>query len=139
MPKRASIKTFSKVYNFFFFSRMSESFITWAGSLILKYRKKNPAIIACGKHLSYPPCDDSCFLPRKNCSKNHLATFFLHPSRRLPSEKEISLMCDIQREFSLKALADMKEGADDLHLFDKARKSTGIKTQYWLDPLSLYS
>lgn len=138
VPEVVSRELFEKIYEFFFFSPLSESYITWAGSLVLRYRDPLKEVFVTDKPLKYEPCPETCILRHKNCTKGALSTFLIHPFKEIPSEDEMDIVCEVQMEFTRRAAVDIRETDPNLDSFDKARRGVGIRNQYWLDPYGIF-
>lgn len=138
IPERIDFETFEKIYDFYFYSPLSVSHITWIGSLIFSPQVSSNEVIVNHSIIKLGNCGD-CFLKERNCSKIVPFMNTFHPEKPFNLE-EINIMCEILRYFSQKVYQDFNEKfhEEDLHAFSMARKSVGIKNHYWLNPWGIY-
>ena len=137
IPEKIDKTVYLKIYDFFIFSKLSVSYITWIGSLMLK-PNRGDVIKINGQTVNIPVCPE-CPLKAKGCSKERLFFEIYHPEKEMPSINDFDSFCEIQREFSQKIAQDV--GAvtkKEMGVFKVARESIGIRSQFWIDPFMIY-
>lgn len=138
IPDFVSPDIYSKIYDFFFFSPLSVSYITWVGSLIFQPKLISNKVEVNGELVDLGECGE-CILAKRNCSKIVPFLNLYHPEKE-PTDSEINIMCDILRKFSLKIFQDFENNFinENFLSFSYARQSVGIKSHYLLDVWGIY-
>jgi hypothetical protein len=140
VPEALDPSIYEKLFSFYLYSQLSEVYITWLGSLIFRYRESIGKLAVDAQQIRFSQCDAQCPLLLKNCSKGALFTYLFHPLRSLPSDTEMDMFCSVQREYSSKMASAVLQADTDIKSFENIRKGIGIHgSQYWLDPLDLFS
>lgn len=141
IPQNINKQIYEKIYNYFFHSPMSVSYITWIGSLMFKPIVKSSIVYINGKQIDMGKCDRNCFLKKRNCSKIIPFLNVYHPEKQTDIISDVNQMCEILREFSVKLYQDFQnvvENEQFLNSFKETRLSVGIKQHYLLDPWGIY-
>lgn len=137
VPEKIDKSVYQKIYDFFMFSKLSTSYITWIGSLMLK-PNRGDVIKINGERVDVPGCP-KCHLKAKGCSKERLFFEIYHPEKGMPSVNDFNSFCKIQREFSQKIAQDaITVTKKEIGSLKVARESMGIRSQFWLDPFMIY-
>lgn len=136
-PENHKFETYKKIYDFFMYSRLSATYISWFSSLILKPNRAGEIFVD-DKQVSLPECRD-CFLKMKGCRKEVIFPDVFHPDKGIPLIEELNSHCDIVRHFAMEAVKDISLfQEEDAESFRKTRESMGIQGQYWIDPFMIY-
>lgn len=138
IPEDIDKEVYKRIYDFFFYSPLSVSYITWVGSLIFKPKINTNSVKINGENINLGNCN-GCFLQKRNCSKIIPFLNIYHPEKEL-NTGDIELMCTILRDFSVKVFNDFSSvlSCESFKPFALARKSVGIKNHYWLNPFGVY-
>jgi len=141
VPTKIDPGVYKRIYDFFMYSPLSVTYVTWMSSLILKPARIIREIRIDGKRVIFPSCQGSeCFLAHRNCSKGLVFQQLFHPERGVPTEKDMESFCGIQRSFSEMIARDLSSQSEKaMETFRTTRKSLGIERQYWVDPLNIYA
>jgi hypothetical protein len=139
VPSVIDRDVYEKMFTFFLHSPMSVSYITWISSLILKpnVREFYPTID--GKPVGLEACRRDCPLRLRNCSRGFLFTQIYHPLKGIPKKEELDIFCRIELEFSERISREIEAlSQSEMEIFDRTRKSLGIRSQFWIDPYGTY-
>lgn len=137
VPTEVEEEVYRQIYEFFFFSRLSETYISWFSSLLLRFRRPISENTVNGRAAEFRSCG-TCPLQAKNCSKGALSVFILNPFVDSTDERRMDAFCEIERKYVTRLANDLLESMPDLESFEKARASIGIRSQFWIDPFGLF-
>ncbi len=140
VPSVIERDVYEKIYSFFVFSRISVSYITWISSLILKPKSREFALTLNDKAIGLRVCPKGCPLRLRNCSRLFLFTQIYHPLKNFPGREEFERFCLIELEYSERISKELDAlSQSEMDIFDKTRKSLGIRSQFWIDPYGIYT
>jgi hypothetical protein len=91
------------------------------------------------KSMDLGKCDALCPLTARNCNKSVVFFMRFHP---LFGEDALSMpsFCDIHRQYSYKIVETFtKSSMKELEITLAIRKNMKIGSQYWIDPLKIFS
>lgn len=141
VPTRVEMDIYKQIYEFFMYSPLSVTYITWISSLMLKPARAIQNMRIDGNEIRFPVCtEQECFLANRNCSKGLIFQQLLHPDRGLPSEDDMQSLCGIQRHFSELIAKDLSAAPlESIETVDAGSNGPGSRRHYWMDPFNIYA